>query len=120
NGGTVWAGGSIGTLTIQGNYAQAANGAFEVEATPGGQASLLSIGGTASLAGAAVILADTGTWAPRTNYTVLTAAGGISGQFASASVNLAFLTPVLSYATNAVTLSLQRNDISFNTVTQTP
>ncbi|HKR76872.1 MAG TPA: autotransporter-associated beta strand repeat-containing protein [Rhodanobacter sp.] len=120
NGGTVWAGGSIGTLTIQGNYTQAANGVFEVEATPGGQASLLSIGGTASLAGSAVILADTGTWAPRTNYTVLTAAGGISGQFASTSVNLAFLTPVLSYATNAMTLSLERNDITFNTVAQTP
>ena len=120
NSGTVWAGGSIGTLTIQGNYTQAANGVFEVEATPGGQASLLSVGGTASLAGTALVLADTGTWAPRTDYTVLTAGGGISGQFASTSVNLAFLTPVLSYATNAVTLSLERNDITFNTVAQTP
>ncbi|WP_426664774.1 autotransporter-associated beta strand repeat-containing protein [Rhodanobacter aciditrophus] len=120
NDGTVWAGGSIGTLTIQGNYTQAVNGVFEVEATPGGQASLLNVGGAATLAGTALVLADTGTWAPRTDYTVLTAAGGISGQFASTGVNLAFLTPVLSYATNAVTLSLQRNDINFNSVVQTP
>ncbi|MFC4526315.1 autotransporter-associated beta strand repeat-containing protein [Dyella halodurans] len=120
NGGTLWAGGSIGTLTIQGNYTQLANGVFEVEATPSGQASLLSVGGTASLAGTALVLADAGNWAPLTSYTVLTAAGGVSGRFASASANLAFLEPVLSYGTNAVTLSLERNDISFATVAQTP
>ncbi|WP_329740498.1 autotransporter-associated beta strand repeat-containing protein [Dyella sp. A6] len=120
NSGILWAGGSIGTLTVQGNYTQAADGVFEVEATPSGQASLLSVDGTATLAGTALVLADTGTWAPRTDYTVLTATDGINGQFASTSVNLAFLTPMLSYATNAVTLSLQRNDIAFNSVAQTP
>jgi len=119
NNGTVWAGGSIGTLSVQGNYTQTANGVMAVEATPSGQTSLLSVGGTASLAGAALVLADTGTWAPRTDYTVLTAAGGISGQFASTTSNLAFLTPTLGYGANAVTMTLQRNDISFATVAQT-
>lgn len=120
NDGTLWAGGSIGTLTVQGNYTQTANGVFQVEATPDGQASLLRVGGTATLSGAALVLADAGNWAPRTDYTVLTAAGGISGQFVSASSNLAFLTPVLDYTTNAVTLSLQRNDVNFSAVAQTP
>jgi len=120
NDGTVWAGGSIGMLNIQGNYTQTATGVFKVEAMPNTQASLLHVGGTAALAGTVLLLADTGTWAPRTDYTVLTAAGGISGRFASTSVNLAFLTPVLSYATNVVTLALQRNDINFNSVVQTP
>lgn len=108
-----WAGGSIGTLSVQGNYTQTANGVMAVEATPSGQTSLLSVGGTASLAGAALVLADAGTWAPRTDYTVLTAAGGISGQFASTTSNLAFLTPTLGYGANAVTMTLQRNDIGF-------
>ncbi|MEW9573470.1 autotransporter domain-containing protein [Rhodanobacter sp. Si-c] len=119
NDGTVWAGGSIGTLTINGNYTQTAQGVLEVEATPDAQTSLLAISGTATLAGSALVLADSGNWAPRTDYTILTAASGVSGQFASASVNLAFLAPVLTYAPNAVTLSLERNDINFNSVVQT-
>lgn len=120
NDGIVWAGGSIGTLTVQGNYTQAAGGVLQVEATPDGQASLLRVGGTANLAGTALVLSDTGNWAPLTNYTVLTAAGGITGQFASTSSSLAFLSPTLVYGTSAITLSLQRNDISFSTVAQTP
>ncbi|RUL78793.1 autotransporter-associated beta strand repeat-containing protein [Dyella choica] len=119
NGGTVWAGGSIGTLTVQGNYTQTANGVLRVEATPGGQASLLSVGGTASLAGSALVLADNGNWLPHTSYTILSAAGGVSGQFASASSNFTFLTPTLSYAVNDVTLTLQRNNINFSAVAQT-
>ena len=120
NSGTLWAGGSIGTLTVRGNYTQATSGVLEVEATPGGPASLLNVGGAASLAGSALVLADTGTWAAHTDYTILTAAGGVSGQFASAAVNLAFLDPVLSYGANAVTLSLERNDIAMGAVAQTP
>ncbi|MBD8880802.1 autotransporter-associated beta strand repeat-containing protein [Rhodanobacter sp. 7MK24] len=120
NDGTLWAGGSIGTLTVRGNYTQAPDGVFEVEATPAGQATLLSVGGTANLAGTALVLADAGTWMSRTSYTVLTAAGGINGQFASASSSLPFLTPMLAYGTTTVTLSLQRNDINFSTVAQTP
>ena len=120
NGGTVWAGGSIGTLTVQGNYVQAANGVLKMDATPTGQASLLNVVGTASLAGSSLVLAEAGTWAPSTDYTILTASGGVSGQFTSASSSLLFLNPVLSYGANAVTLSLQRNSINFNTVAQTP
>jgi len=120
NSGTLWAGGSIGTLTVQGNYTQSASGVFEVEATPSGQASLLAVNGTATLAGSALVLADTGTWAPTTSYTILTAGGGVSGQFASASSSLAFLNPVVNYGANVVTLSLQRNDVAMASVAQTP
>ncbi|RUL70458.1 hypothetical protein EKH80_20570 [Dyella choica] len=120
NTGTVWAGGSIGTLTVKGNYMQAANGALEVEATPDGQASLVTVGGAANLAGSALVVADGGNWLPRTQYTILTAAGGVSGQFASASSNFVFLTPTLSYGSNDVTLTLQRNNIDFTAVAKTP
>jgi len=120
NNGIVWAGGSIGTLTVQGNYVQAANGALEVQATPDGQASLVSVSGTANLAGSALVVADSGTWLPRTQYTILAAAGGVSGQFASASSNFVFLTPTLSYGSHEVSLTLQRNNIDFNAVAKTP
>lgn len=120
NSGIVWAGGSIGTLIVQGNYVQAANGVLEVEATPDGQASLVNVRGTANLAGSALVVADSGTWLPHTPYTIFTAAGGVSGQFASASSNFVFLTPTLSYGSNAVNLTLQRNTIDFNAVAKTP
>jgi autotransporter-associated beta strand protein len=120
NSGTVWAGGSIGTLTIQGNYTQTAQGVLEVEATPGGQASLLAINGSADLAGSALVLGENGDWAARTNYTILTANGGVNGQFASASSNFAFLAPTLSYTSDGVSLALERNQLSFASLAQTP
>jgi autotransporter-associated beta strand protein len=121
NNGTVWPGGSIGTLNIHGNYTQGANGVLNIDATPAGQSDLLAITGTATIqGGSTVVLAQAGNWAPRTNYTILTAGGGITGQFASATSSLTFLTPVISYGSNAITLSLQRNDITFASVAQTP
>ena len=120
NNGTVWAGGSIGTLTIKGNYTQTAAGTLNVDAMPGGQASLLAISGSANLAGSALVLEGTGQWSPQTSYTILTAGNGIAGQFASIQSSLAFLDPTLSYGANALTLSLQRNDVNFSSVAQTP
>lgn len=120
NNGMLQPGGSIGTLTINGNYTQAANGALVIDAAPTGQADLLTVNGKASIAGSTVVLGTTGNWAPRTDYTILTATQGITGQFASASSNLAFLTPTLAYGANSVTLSLERNDVSFAGVAQTP
>ena len=119
NGGKLWAGGSIGTLTVQGDYTQNVGSTFIVDALPDGQASLLSVGGKASiLGGSAIVLAQAGNWVPQTNYTILTAAGGVSGQFASVTSSLAFLDPVLAYTANATTLTLQRNDINFASVAQ--
>lgn len=120
NSGTVWAGGSIGTLTVQGNYTQTAQGVLEAEATPAGQATVLAVDGSVNLAGTALVLADTGSWSARTSYTILTATDGISGQFASVNANLAFLTPMLSRTADSVSLSLERNDISMASVAQTP
>lgn len=121
NAGTVWPGGSIGTLTIHGNYTQTSAGTLNIDAMPNGQASLLAVSGTANIqGGSTVVLAQNGNWAPHTAYTILTAGQGISGQFASATSSLTFLTPVLSYSSNSVTLSLDRNDIRFGSYAQTP
>ena len=119
NDGTVAPGGSIGTLTIVGNYREIKVCVLSIYATPTGAASRLAIGGKASLDGSTVVLAQAGNWAPLTNYTILTANQGISGQFAGATSSLAFLTPVLTYSANSVNLSLQRNDIQFVSLART-
>jgi outer membrane autotransporter protein len=120
NNGTVWPGGSIGTLTIDGNYTQGAHGVLNIDATPNGQSDVLAVKGSATIQGSTVVLAQSGNWAARTNYTILTADGGVSGQFASAASSLTFLAPQLSYAAHSVTLSLERNDVAFASVAQTP
>src|SRR5262249_41368586 len=67
--------------------------------------SLSLVNGSASkadLSGATVkVLAQNGTYAASTQYTILTATGGFGGTtFAGVTSNLAFLTPSLTYDTN--------------------
>ena len=114
SGGTFAPGNSIGTTMVAGNVGFAAGSIYQVEANAAGAADRINATGTATLTGGTVqVLAAAGTYAPLTNYTILTAAGGVAGKFAAATSNLAFLTPFLSYGTNTVTLQLARNDISF-------
>jgi uncharacterized protein with beta-barrel porin domain len=122
NGGTLAPGNSIDTLTVNGNVAFTAASVFEVEVNAAGQSDLLNATGTADLGGAHVeVIAENGTYRPMTDYTILTAAGGLGGTtFGSVSDNLAFLDPSLAYSANAVTLRLVRNDIDFAAFGATP
>jgi uncharacterized protein with beta-barrel porin domain len=115
NTGSVQPGGTIGILTVAGNYTQAATGNLTIEITPNAAAgpgvgySQLSVGGSAVLAGGLTVLPDAGTYTLGSRYTVLTAAGGRSGTFATVSYNpalAAFITPVVSYDANDVFLTL--------------
>ncbi len=56
---------------------------------------------------------------PFATYTILTAQGGVTGQFATVSSNFAFLTPFLTYDANDVYLTLARNDVSFPSLAYT-
>jgi outer membrane autotransporter protein len=119
--GTLSPGNSVGTLHVSGDATFQKGASLRIDATPDGHADQLAAGGKVTLLGGSVlVLAPSGDWAPRTEYTIVTAAGGVSGQFASASASLAFLDPVLSYSANAVTLSLQRNQVGFADVGATP
>ncbi|WP_250633726.1 autotransporter outer membrane beta-barrel domain-containing protein [Pinirhizobacter soli] len=116
-----------GTLLIQqmdsvgGDFLQAEDGRLVVTASASGSSNRLVIGGKATLVGGStLVLADPGNYAPLTRYTILTADGGVSGRFDDATTTLSFLNPVLSYTSNAVELSLERNDISFASVANTP
>ena len=57
-----------------------------------------------------------GAYRPSTSYTILTAAGGITGAFARVTSNLAFLAPTLVYGANNVLLTLTRNEVGFATI----
>ena len=113
NAGNVQPGGTIGVLTVAGNYTQNSAGTLTIEitptVTPGTGYSQLSVGGTASLAGGVAIIDDPGTYVVGSRYTVLTAAGGRSGTFATVSYNPLFagyITPVISYDANDAYLTL--------------
>jgi outer membrane autotransporter protein len=120
-GGIVAPGNSIGTLTVRGNVSFDVDGIYQVKANAGGQSDKINATGTAALTGGIVqVLAQGGTYARQTQYTILTANAGVTGKFTSVSSNLAFLTALLSYDPKNVYLTLVRNDVTFTSVAQTP
>ncbi|MGX9983900.1 amidase family protein [Methylobacterium fujisawaense] len=112
--------GALGRIGVAGSLVLAPGALYRVDATADGRADRVDVGGSATVTGATVqAVAGTGQYAPRTRYTILTAAAGVQGRFAGVSSNFAFLTPFLGYASDAVTLTLARNDLDFAAVAQT-
>jgi len=118
--GTLSTGGNaVGGFAVTGDAVFQSGSTWRVDATPQA-ADALQVGGQARLQGGAVqVLTQDGAWAPRTDYQLLSASGGVSGQFQGVSTDLAFLSPSLLYASNAVTLRLERNDSDFADIAQT-
>lgn len=118
SGGTIAPGNSIGRLTVAGNLNFAAGSVYEVEVNAMGAGDRLDATGAVTIASTArvAVLAENGNYAPRTDYIILTGAGGVNGTFGSVTTDLAFLDPFLRYGPNAVTLSLYRNNIDFSDV----
>ncbi|WP_029004309.1 autotransporter domain-containing protein [Azorhizobium doebereinerae] len=120
-GGTVTPGNSIGTLHVAGDATFAAGSTYQVEITPAGRSDLLSVSGTATLGGAAVgVEKAAGSYLPGTRYTILTAAGGVSGTFAQPTQNLPFVDLLLAYDATDVYLDVARNQTSFLSAGTTP
>ena len=107
NGGTVSPGGTIGTLTVSGNYSQTDGDTLAIEANPT-MASELVVSGSASLGGALALTFDAGTYTAGTEYTILTAAGGVTGTFGTLteSGTSTGLMPEALYQAGAVDLTL--------------
>jgi fibronectin-binding autotransporter adhesin len=113
-GGTVAPGNSIGTFHVNGAVSFVAGSTYQVEVNAAGQSDRIVASGMATLAGGTVeVLAANGNYAAATNYSILTAAGGVTGRFAAVTSNLAFLTPSLSYGGGSVILTMTRNDNAF-------
>jgi outer membrane autotransporter protein len=120
-GGIVAPGQGIGTLNVAGNVSFAAGSIYQVQVNTAGQSDRIAATGTATLNGGTVqVLAEDGTYQPLTTYTILTAAGGVTGQFASVTTNYAFLTPTLFYDPTQVRLQLARNSLDFASIAFTP
>ena len=100
-------GNSIGAMSLGGNFVHNAGGAYQVEVNAAGQGDRVNTSGTATLNGGTVqVLAQAGSYAPRTTYTIVNATGGLTGTFSSITSNYAFLTPSLSYDANNAYLTL--------------
>ncbi|QCI68975.1 autotransporter domain-containing protein [Phreatobacter stygius] len=116
-GGTVAPGNSIGTLQVQGNIGFAAGSIYQVEIDPAGQSDRIAASGMATLAGGTVAVTKApGAYLPGRRHTILTAQGGITGQFADLTQNLPFVDLLLAYGSNDVYLDVARNQVAFPTV----
>ncbi|TNB46468.1 autotransporter domain-containing protein [Martelella lutilitoris] len=122
NGGTVSPGNSIGTINVAGNVSFGPGSTYEVETEPGGtSADLIAATGTATLSGGDVAhIGFDGAYAAQSEYTILTADGGVSGTFDGVTTTLAYLDPFLDYTSNSVLLRLIRNGSAFERYAQTP
>ncbi|WP_377594047.1 autotransporter domain-containing protein [Pseudochelatococcus lubricantis] len=119
-GGAIAPGHSIGRFTVSGNATFSAGSFYVVDVNAAGLSDHLAVSGKATIEGGLVqVLAETGSYDPRTRYTILTADGGVTGRFEGVNANLAFLSPSLSYGATNAFLTLTRNDISFATIAQT-
>lgn len=115
SGATLAPGNSIGTINVTGNVTFDAGSFYQVEVDAAGNADLTHATGTATINGGTVeVLAGSGNYKVSTQYTILTADGGLTGVgvFSKVTSNFAFLTPVLSYDANNVYLTMSRVDFA--------
>ncbi|MBR1147028.1 autotransporter domain-containing protein [Bradyrhizobium sp. AUGA SZCCT0431] len=110
NGGTVAPGNSIGTTNVNGNVTFNAGSIYQVEINAAGQSDKIAATGTATLNGGTVQIAPLGTgFVANTQYTIVTAAGGVTGTFASlAPLTAPLVSGQLSYDANNVYFTLQQ------------
>lgn len=104
--GTVWPGGSVGVLIINGNYTQNADATLQIDVTPT-QASQLLVHGNAALGGTLSLIYAPGTYTTAT-YT-LVQANALTGTFASTTSSGAVptaLSPTVAYTSTQANLVL--------------
>jgi autotransporter-associated beta strand protein len=109
NMGVMAPGNSIGTINVAGNFVNSASGTYLAEVVGQGQSDRVTVGGSALLQGGTVVVSVLPglAFAPSTRYTLLSAAGGLSGTFGSVNELYPFLQSNLSYDANNAYLTLQ-------------
>ncbi|MEJ1127102.1 autotransporter domain-containing protein [Variovorax sp. CCNWLW225] len=122
--GTVAPGNSIGTLGINGNFAQLAGSTYQVEVDPASTASdLVRVSGSANIASGArleVVRTGSGSFGIGTRYTVLSADGSVIGTYnLTGDTESAFVRVTDSYDANHVYLLAQKTR-SFTEPATTP
>lgn len=119
-GGTLAPGGSIGTLTVIGNYTQAAGSAYLVEVNAAGQSDLVRAGSATLQGGVVTVQPQAGTYRRTTVYAIVGTTGTVNGTYAGVASSQARLVPTLSYGANGVTLSLFNLDATYGSPNFTP
>lgn len=119
SGGIVAPGNSIGTLNVSGAVSFASGSVYEVEANATSSDKIEATGAATLTGGTVSLIPYQGALLRAgTTYTILSAAGGVTGAFDSISFSqaLLFLTPSLSYDATNVYASVVRNGTSFASV----
>jgi len=109
--GTLSPGNSIGTLTVTGDYVQKAGSTYLVELLPPSSSDTVNVAGSASIEGGTLKLVQTGgNFLLGQQYTLLTAAGGVSGAFDTldTSAMSPFLKPTALFSANGLQLAIER------------
>ena len=119
-GATLAPGNSIGTLNVS-NITFGTGSIYEVEVNSAGQTDLINAIGTAAINGGTVMVVRFPDYALGTVYTIVTAAGGVTGTFDTASfaTGSLFITPTLTYDANNVFVMLSQS-ATFASVAATP
>ncbi|PLP60421.1 autotransporter outer membrane beta-barrel domain-containing protein [Mesorhizobium loti] len=111
SGATIAPGNSIGTLSVAGDISFAAGSTYQLEVGASGRSDLIDATGQAALSGGTVAIVPLAGFARDSRYTILSAAGGVSGTFDGFLLGQgrsAFLTPSLSYDANNVFLAINQ------------
>lgn len=125
SGATIAPGNGLGTLSVKGNFTQAAGSTYQVQldSSTKGTSDRIDVAGTASIGAGAVLnvaRADNTSYALDSQYTVLSAAGGVSGTYTlTGDTRTAFVQIKDTYDANNVYLTAMQ-DRSFTTAGLTP
>ena len=120
--GTIGPGNSIGTLTVDGDYTQTANATFAAELSPPNLADLLQVSGNATLLGGTLLaIRAPGTYLLGEQYRIISAQGGVNGEFDNldSSMISPFLSLSLLYSAKAVDIAVSRGQ-ALASAAQTP
>ncbi|MFA1676864.1 autotransporter domain-containing protein [Rhizobium mongolense] len=103
----------IGTLKVGNVGVRFEKGStYAVEVNSLGASDRIETTGTVTLNGGTVEVPEGWLYKPETRYQILTAAGGVNGQFDKTTSDLAFLDPSLDHRTHDVGLTLTRNQVA--------
>jgi hypothetical protein len=98
-------GSGVGTLSVAGNFVQAAGSTYAAQVV-GSNADQITVTGTATLAAGSKLVITTQNAVRGTRYTLLTANGGVNGQYTVVQSDIAYQ---LSYLGNSVVLTFGRS-----------
>lgn len=101
--------GSIGNLTVNGDFTQNAGGTTEIRVNSAGASDHLTVNGQANLDGTLKVFETGGGYATSTHYTILNATGGVNNQYSSIVSNLSMFTITPTYNANDVQIELIRS-----------